>query len=208
MFSRVLSRRRAQTNPTASRFAEPHMIGSALGPWPGRHSVGSFLATTSTTVFTRSRTGIFRGNLYRSIDKALRSGVMFGHGKHTSSYRHHRAYLRMDLLRLAPRLRWHHSRRSHARRNVQVRSDPQARDEWWPCGVVEVDRGVALMLCPHCRADISRLVRSAIRAAQIKTGSQGGKAGTGASKRRNVDYAELSRMGVQARKAKAHGVTQ
>ncbi len=56
------------------------------------------------------------------------------------------------------------------------------------------------MICPHCRADISRLVRSAVKAAQVKTGSQGGKAGTGAAKRRNVNYQELGRLGAEARR--------
>ena len=56
------------------------------------------------------------------------------------------------------------------------------------------------MLCPHCRADISRLVRSAVKAAQVKTGSQGGKAGTGAAKRRDVDYRALGLMGAEARR--------
>ena len=56
------------------------------------------------------------------------------------------------------------------------------------------------MICPHCRVDISRLVRSAVKAAQVKTGSQGGKAGVGAAKRRNVNYQELGRLGAEARK--------
>lgn len=56
------------------------------------------------------------------------------------------------------------------------------------------------VLCPICRADISRLVRSAVKAAQVKTGSRGGKAGTGAAKRRDVDYAELGRKGAEARR--------
>ena len=56
------------------------------------------------------------------------------------------------------------------------------------------------MICPHCRADISRLVRSAVKAAQVKTGSQGGKAGVGAAKRRNVDYVALGRLGAEARR--------
>lgn len=56
------------------------------------------------------------------------------------------------------------------------------------------------MKCPHCHADILRLVRSAVKAAQVRTGSQGGKAGTGAAKRRDVDYRALGLMGAEARR--------
>jgi len=57
------------------------------------------------------------------------------------------------------------------------------------------------MNCPHCGGDITRLIRKAGKARAQETGAIGGSA-TGASKRRDVDYAELARKSAAARRAK------
>lgn len=49
--------------------------------------------------------------------------------------------------------------------------------------------------CPACQAN-------AVKSAAALLGAKGGAAGTGASKRRDVDYAALGRKGGQAGKGK------
>jgi len=65
-----------------------------------------------------------------------------------------------------------------------------------------------MITCPACETPIGlarlmsakRRINAAVKAAQVKTGSQGGKAGTGAAKRRDVDYRALGLMGAEARR--------
>lgn len=60
-----------------------------------------------------------------------------------------------------------------------------------------------MIACPSCGSNLTRLIRSQIKLAKSKAASKAGSAGTGASKRRNVDYAALAILSHAARREKA-----
>ena len=47
---------------------------------------------------------------------------------------------------------------------------------------------------------LKRAIKAALKAEMVRRGRLGGKAGTGAAKRRNVNYQELGRLGAEARR--------